>query len=116
MKLFAYGIPALNGSGTTEITPPAGIPSGSEFTVGRIATSFLSVAIVFGVLLSIIYLTYGGFLYMQSRGAKEQLDKARRVMLYAIIGLIVMASSLVIVSLVTGALGVNTSVGGIPTR
>ena len=107
MKLLSLTIPSANGT-PTKIETPAGIPSGTHFTVGSLSTAALQVTMVFGVLISLLYLVYGGWFWLQSKGDKEKLDKARRIILNSIIGLIVMAFAMVVVSLIATAFGVNT--------
>ncbi|HVT01218.1 MAG TPA: hypothetical protein VHE53_03220 [Patescibacteria group bacterium] len=109
-KLLALQIPGEQGP--VQIQAPQGIPSGSTFTIGSIATSFIQLAMVIGIFMSMIYLAYGGFYWVQSKGDKQTLDKARRILTYAIIGLIIMSISLVIVNVVTTAFGVKSLIGG----
>lgn len=111
MKTFlSLKIPGPNGS-SVEIIPPPGIPSGAQFSIGFLATKFLELAMVIGIFLSLFYLIYGGFYWIQSKGDKEKLDKARRILLYSILGLIIMSLSLVIVNVIGKALGVETLIG-----
>lgn len=107
-NLLSLTIPGPNGS--VQIETPAGIPSGTRYTVGSLSTTALQTAMVFGVLISLLYLVYGGWFWLQSKGDKEKLDKARRIILNSIIGLIVMALSLVVVNLIASALGVRTAI------
>ena len=87
-----------------QIETPLGIPSGPQYSIGSLASTFISAAMVIGILLSLFYLVYGGFYWLQSKGDKEKLDKARRIILNSIIGLIVMALSMVIVSFISASL------------
>ncbi len=105
MKLLALTVNNMKGT-PEQIVPPTGIPTG--ISLGSLATGFIDVVMVIGVLLSLAYLVYGGVFWIQSKGNKETLDKARRIILYAIIGLIVMSVALVAVNLVTSAIGVTT--------
>jgi len=104
-KLLTLSIPGAGGT-PTQILAPKGIPT--HIPLGNLAGNLLAAAIGIGILLSLLYLVYGGFYWMQSKGDKENLDKARRIILYAIIGLIVMMLSLFVVNLITAALGVET--------
>src|SRR3989344_9632776 len=105
MKDFALKIPGSDGVPIV-ITPPPGIPS--NLSLGFLATRAIEIAVVFGILLSLVYLTYGGFFWLQSKGNKELLDKSRRIIINAIIGLIVMSLSLVMVSVITNMFGVKS--------
>lgn len=106
--LLSLTIPGPSGT-SVGITPPTGIPSG--LSLGKITTSFLQVAMVIGVILSLFYLIYGGFYWLQSKGDKEKLDKARRIITSSMLGLIIMSLSLVIVSFISQALGIDTLIG-----
>ncbi len=105
-ELFAL---TLNG---TPIEAPPNIPSGEGFSITNLATAGVSVAMVIGILLSLVYLVYGGMFWIQSRGDKTKLDKARRIILFAVIGVVVMALSLVAVNALTAALGVGSIYNG----
>jgi hypothetical protein len=111
MDLLTLEIPGTQPGSSVEIQAPPGIPTGSQFSLGFLATRFLEVAMVIGILLSLFYLIYGGIYWIQSKGNKETLDKARRIIVYAIVGLIVMSLSLVIVNIIGNALGVTTLIG-----
>lgn len=105
--LLSLTIPGADGSPMKVETPP-GIPSG--ISIGKLATNFLGLAMVVGILLSFFYLVYGGWFWLQSKGDKEKLDKARRIIINSIIGLIVMSLALVIVNIIAQALDVKSAV------
>ncbi len=104
MKYLALKIPGQTGS--VEILTPPGIPH--EIKLGTLFSLAIEVAMVIGILLSLMYLTYGGIFWIQTKGDKEQLDKARRIITYALVGLILMSFSLVIVNIFIQALGVDS--------
>ncbi len=104
-KIIALTIPGQNGE-SVAINPPDGIPH-TDYTIGILASGAINIAMVVGILLSLLYLVYGGFFWLQSKGDKQQLDKARRIIVYAIIGLIIMSLSLLIVNVITSALNVE---------
>lgn len=106
-KLLSLTIPGNNGP--VNIEAPAGVPSGVQ--IGPLITLFLQLALTFGIILSGVYLMYGGIYWIQSKGNKETLDKARRIIIYSIVGLIVMSLSLVIVTALTSALGISSFFG-----
>ena len=94
--------------GGEEIQPPEGIPSGDSFTIGSLASGFIEIMMVIGILLSFFYFIYGGFYWIQSRGNKEKLDKARRILTFAILGIIIMSIALVIVNVIMASIGIET--------
>lgn len=56
-------------------------------------------------LLAVIMVIYGGFLYVSSAGNEENVNKAKKILLYAGIGIIVIALSFIIVGTVFKATG-----------
>ncbi len=106
MKLLSLTLP---GETPIIVQTPPGIPHGIK--LGAILTLAIELMMVVGIILSLIFLMYGGLSWTQSKGDKETLDKSRRIILYAIIGLLVMAFSLIIVNVFTNALGVKDIVG-----
>ena len=107
-NLLSLTIPGGETGESIEIQAPSGIPTG--LTISDLASTFIQVAIVIGILLALFYLIYGGFIWVQSGGKKEDLDKARRTILFSIFGIVIMALSLVIVNVVASAFGVKTAV------
>ena len=77
-----------------------GYETGSDYTViiGQIIKTALS--IVGG--LFVLLIVYGGFLWMtaESGAGRNQLDKAKKVLLWAIIGLIIIVAAYAITSFV----------------
>jgi|GEM_PF-762591 len=63
-------------------------------TIKKIVTAVLGII----GLIAVLYLIYGGVLYLTSGGNEEQVGKAKNVILYAIIGVIIIVLSYAIVS------------------
>jgi hypothetical protein len=108
MEQLALTIPGPSLTPVKIVAPP-GVPTG--IGLGPLVTSIIGVLLMIGIVLSLMFMLYGGLYWIQSKGDKETLDRARRIILYSIIGLIVMALSFVIVSVVAQALGVQSLVG-----
>ncbi len=68
--------------------------------VARVVRGFLGLAGIAMVILSI----YGGFLWMTAQGAEEQVGKAKRVIVQATIGLVIILLSFAIASFIINAL------------
>jgi len=64
--------------------------------------SILNYVLTFVGLIAVAMLIYGGFLYLTSAGNEEQTKKAKTTILYAIIGIVVIALSYVIVNTLIG--------------
>ena len=93
----------------TPIEAPPGIPTGPEFTIGSLASLSIQLALIIGIFLSLGYLIYGGLYWQQASGDKQKWDKARRIIVYSIFGLIVMSLALVIVNVIASAFGLRTA-------
>ena len=76
-------------------------------------TNILSAIIGVAGLVSVVYIIIGGVQYMTSSGDASKVEKAKKTILYACIGLIVCALSFVIVNFVIGnILGQQATDGG----
>lgn len=105
--LLSLTIPDQSGTPVT-LKPPDNIPT-TEYTIGSIATGALNVAMLIGIILSLLYLIYGGWYWLQSKGDKEKLDKARRIIVYAVLGLIIMSMAFLFVNIIAQALDLDFS-------
>lgn len=74
--------------------------------LGSIQTWLLSIV---GVL-ALLFVVYGGFLYVTSGGNKERLETAKKTLTYAIIGLLLVVMAGFIFNILTG--GFLTSIFG----
>jgi len=106
MKLLAFEIPEYG-----KITAPTGIPDGSNLSLQKIVTFFLTLLVIAGILLALVFITFGAFQWITSGGSKEKIDKARKTILFSVIGLVIISLSFVIVGLVAGALGLDSLIG-----
>ncbi|TAK04948.1 DUF4215 domain-containing protein [Patescibacteria group bacterium] len=90
------------GLGTTDV----------RVTVARIIRNFMGLLGIVAVLL----ILYGGFLWMTAAGNEEQVDKARKVIISAVIGLAIVLSSYAIAQFVMNSLldatGATPGAGG----
>ena len=91
MKYISLSLPGMGG---TPIAGPNDLPVGG-LGVGGTGTNAIQVGINFlfvvGVILAIILIAYSGIQWAASGGDKERVQKARRKLTYAIIGLVVAA-------------------------
>lgn len=86
------------GLGTTDI----------RITIARIIRTFLG---LLGII-AVVLILYGGFLWMTAAGNEEQVDKARKVLTQAVIGLAIILSSYAIAQFVLNRLMEATLGGG----
>ncbi|MFH0779475.1 MAG: LamG-like jellyroll fold domain-containing protein [Parcubacteria group bacterium] len=79
-----------------------------RITIGNIIRYILG----FLGVIAICLVLYGGFLYMTSGGNQEQVTKAKKVLIDAVIGLIIIFSAYAIASYVINKLGAATGAAG----
>ena len=84
---------ALEGSGIT-----------GESDLGDLILKYVNFALPFLALAAFIGFVYAGFLYVTAYGNDEQIQKSKKILIYAVIGLIVVILSYSIVQLLTGEL------------
>ena len=108
--LFAF-VPEVVLAQTSELSD-VGDASGLTTTdlptmIGRLISAFLG---VLGIVLLVIII-YAGFLWMTAGGNAEQVDKAKKWMINAVVGLIIVLASYAITAFIINALG-GTLTGG----
>lgn len=55
--------------------------------------------------IAVLFIIWGGFLYITAAGNKDQAEKAKKTITYAVIGVVIIVLAKVIISLVTGTAG-----------
>lgn len=78
---------------------------GADITAQQIFERIIDWALYFGGAIAVIYLIYGGFMYITSAGDNEKAEQGKRTLTFAIIGIILIALSFIIVGWVMSALG-----------
>ncbi len=76
-----------------------------------ILTSVVNWAITFIGILAVIIFIYGGFIYLTSQGESDKIEQAKKIILYAVVGVIVSILGFVAVSTIDSIVsgrGVNT--------
>ena len=88
---------------------PQGLPGGKlpDLIAGVVKTALVVVAVI--ALASIVY---GGFRYITSRGDEREVEEAKNIITYAVIGILVIGLAYAIVSFVINALGEGPRGGG----
>ena len=85
-KLLSLTLP-----GGPTIVPPEGIPDGGN--IGSLASLVIIVLGAVAVIAALIFLLIGAIKWILSGGDKEKLENARRTVIYAIIGLVIVLLS-----------------------
>jgi len=86
--------------------------AGYAFDAGYLLNFALKGALVVGVLLALAFLILGGIEYITSGGEKGKTESARNKITAAVVGLILIAASFAILSLVLRILGISGGLTG----
>jgi len=94
----------------TTITPPSGFEGGGANSVPTIINGILSWALGIAGLLAVAFIIVGGFNYITSSGNEKKVTAAKNSIIYAVIGLIVVALAFAIKAFVmTRILGADVA-------
>lgn len=77
--------------------------SGGQTGLRGIVLTIINFFLTFLGLLAVIMVIYGGFLYVSSAGNEENVNKAKKILLYAVIGIVVIIASFALVNTILGA-------------
>ncbi|PIQ78575.1 hypothetical protein COV82_00205 [Candidatus Peregrinibacteria bacterium CG11_big_fil_rev_8_21_14_0_20_46_8] len=77
--------------------------SGGQTGLRGIALTIVNFFLTFLGLLAVIMIIYGGFLYVGSAGNEENVNKAKKILMYAAIGILVIIVSFAFVNTILGA-------------
>ena len=104
LTFLSFGLPA-HAQLSNDVNGVAGtfnLPSGNNLaaTVGLIINWFLALVGITAV----IFIIYGGLQYITSQGDEKKAETGKRVIIYAVIGLVVIGISAVVVNFVLGAI------------
>lgn len=86
------------------IDAPDSVPQGSD-SFSNVITVALALFVVLGIILALIFLIWGGITWATSGGDKAKIDKARKTIIFSIVGIIVIALSFVILQTIGQVLG-----------
>jgi len=90
----------------SEKAADAGLP-GAGSSMGELISNLLGAIMIIAALMVLLYLVWGAIGWITSGGDTAKVTKARDKMTQAVIGLIVLASSVAIFTLVQSFLGVE---------
>lgn len=88
---------APNIPGHVNIAPPTAI-NGADISINKLIAFIINAIIVVGIVLSLIFLLYGGIRWIISGGDKAKVDSARSTIVAAIVGLIIVILAWVIIN------------------
>lgn len=84
-----------------ETAPPA--PTRLAEYIGTL----LQAALIVGGLLVLAMLVFGGISYITSQGDKMQVDKAKNIITYALVGLIILVALIPVIKIIETVLGIS---------
>ena len=99
-KAFAQGSSSLWSNPQTGTAPSAA----AQGTLGQNITTIINYFLGILGLIAVAFLIYAGILMVTAGGAEEQVTKARKIIMYAVIGIVVVILSFTIVQWVSMAL------------
>lgn len=99
----AAGCPC-SGSSSTVCNDLSKTSGGSKSSLASIINGFIKTALIGIGSLAVIMLIYGGIKYITSSGSKDNILLAKKVIIYAIAGLLLAVSAYAIVKFITGKL------------
>lgn len=102
MKYLSFDLP-----GDYKIDPVGGMPSGGVGTLSNIIQVGITFLFVLATLLALGFLIYGGIKWITSGGDKAGVESARKIITYAIIGLVIAFLAFFIINLIGTFFGVK---------
>ncbi len=112
LVLFQF-IPAFAQGGLISPTDQPGRlaeATGGQDSLRQLVLTFLNFFLGFLGLISVIMIIYGGVLYVTAAGEQEKVDKGKKIIMYAIVGIVIILLAFAIVSTVLGGLGAGGDV------
>ncbi len=82
----------------------AGFADADELTLAETLGTIIKAALSFVGVIFLILMVYAGYLWMTARGQEDQIDKARKIIIAAIVGLIITLAAYSITSFVVPAI------------
>lgn len=92
-------------AGDYTVNPPSGVPTSGN--IGNLISWGVTALLSFGIVLTLVFLMYGGILWITSQGDKQKVQKARDMLMYVVMGIVIMLLSFFIVELIGYFFGVN---------
>lgn len=77
--------------------------TGGETSFRAIARTIVNFFLLFLGFIATVMIIYGGVLYVTSAGNQESIDKAKKILLYAVVGIVIILISFALVNTILGA-------------
>lgn len=106
---LGIGLAILALIGSADAAMAQGIDSQTSFgSLGDVLVAFFEVLIRFIPGVAIVYLAISGYRYMTAQGNPDMVEKAKKSLTYAIVGVIVAFTAVLIIELFARQLGFKT--------
>ncbi len=89
------------------VNPPSQLPRGGLSALAKAINVALNLLLVFALVYALIMILWGAVLWISSSGEKQNVEKAREKIKFALIGLILAFASFMIMSLISRIFGVS---------
>ncbi|MFW0862137.1 MAG: Ig-like domain-containing protein [Candidatus Komeilibacteria bacterium] len=103
--LFPSGVLASTDFGLADANPGLG-----DTDLKQIIVNIIQIALGFIGLIAVIFILYAGFVWMTAGGAADKVDKAKKILIRAAIGLVIVLSSYAIATFIFNAIGWSTGI------
>ena len=98
---------SLNLPGAYKVDPVAGMPTGGVGALESIISKGITILFIVAIILTLYFLIWGGIQWITSAGDKTKIEAARKRLIYAVIGLVVVLLAFMIVNIVGALFGVD---------
>lgn len=89
------------GSAGKNLTDVAGRAGTTESSLSNVVGTIINAALTLVGIIFLVLMVYAGYLWMTARGESDQVDKAKKIIIGTIIGLIIVLSAYAITAFVT---------------
>jgi hypothetical protein len=109
--LALSAMPFIASAQNSELTNPLGTTD-----VRLIIANIINGALSISGSIALLMFIYGGFLWMTAAGRPEPVDKGKKILIWATLGIIVIASAFVVTNAIFNAVLTGDVSGGVPVE
>lgn len=84
--------------------------TGGQGSARELILTFLNFFLGFLGLIAVIMIIYGGVLYVTAAGNQENIDKGKKIIMYAVVGIVIILLAFALVNTLLGGLGAGGDV------
>lgn len=104
---YLYVAASVYAASTAPLIQPPTSAVKTDVDINALPTAFVNILFALATVLAVIYLIFGGIRWITSRGDKAGVEGARRHIVAAIIGLVVVAGTFLIIQVIFQFLGAS---------